>query len=400
LSTALRPRLLVDVTQYVSWPATSGVQRVLRHLAEDWPGQRVEARFGFIEHGRYVTGPIAELGYVIGSTFRGCGHLGIEARSGFVRRALRETVSAAISIREIETSFDAYLLPEPSLRQDNIAIAARLLESRRTTAFFVYYDALPLTHPQFFPPAIEREAPLIRYNRTVSRSDNVAFISSATRRVFEARIARRSPQHAIVARLGADGLKPMQSRQPDMPTFTIVGTIERRKRHLVVLNAFEQLWAAGHDYRLVVIGPPGSDTGLIERLRKHSRTTRVTWIEMADDDEIAIALSRSSAMVFISEAEGYGLPPLEALALGCPVIVAEGLPALEGLSSAGQLRLGTVTEERIGSAVRTLADPASNAAYRRAIEDLRLPTWERFAARVEQWVASVLSNEGGGNRHD
>jgi glycosyltransferase involved in cell wall biosynthesis len=340
------------------------------------------------------------LGYVIGSTFRGCGHLGIEARSGFVRRALRETVSAAISIREIETSFDAYLLPEPSLRQDNIAIAARLLESRRTTAFFVYYDALPLTHPQFFPPAIEREAPLIRYNRTVSRSDNVAFISSATRRVFEARIARRSPQHAIVARLGADGLKPMQSRQPDMPTFTIVGTIERRKRHLVVLNAFEQLWAAGHDYRLVVIGPPGSDTGLIERLRKHSRTTRVTWIEMADDDEIAIALSRSSAMVFISEAEGYGLPPLEALALGCPVIVAEGLPALEGLSSAGQLRLGTVTEERIGSAVRTLADPASNAAYRRAIEDLRLPTWERFAARVEQWVASVLSNEGGGNRHD
>jgi len=326
--------------------------------------------------------------------------LGVEVRSEFVRDALRGTVSATISTRDVETSFDAYLLPEPSLRKDSIAVAIRLLDSGRTTPFFVYYDALPLTHPEFFLLDVEREVPLIRYNSAVSHSENVAFISGSIRRVFEARIARRRLQHAVVTRLGADGLRPVQSQRPETPTFTVVGTIEPRKRHLVVLDAFEQLWAAGHDYRLVVIGPPGSDNALVERLRRHSRTTRVTWIERADDDEIAFALSQSSAMVFISEAEGYGLPPLEALAVGCPVIVSAELPALEGLSSAGQLRLGPVTVESIISAVRTLADPDSNAAYRAAIEDLRLPTWERFAAGIEQWVASVLSNEGGGNDDD
>jgi glycosyltransferase involved in cell wall biosynthesis len=264
----------------------------------------------------------------------------------------------------------------------------------------VYYDALPLTHPEFFRLDVEREVPLIRYNTTLSRSENVAFISGSIRRAFEARIARRRLRHGVVTRLGADGLRRVPSRQPETPTFTVVGTIEPRKLHVIVLDAFEQLWVAGHDYRLVVIGPQGSDKATVERLRRHSRTRRVTWIERADDDEIAMALSQSSALVFISDAEGYGLPPLEALAVGCPVIVSAGLPALEGLSGAGQLRLVTLTPESIVSAVRILANPESNVTYRTAIGDLPLPTWESFAAQVERWIASVLRNEGAGSKSD
>ena len=65
-----RPRLLVDVTQFVSWPAASGIQRVLRHLAEEWRGDEVEGVYGFIRDGRFVTGPISALGRVIASVFR------------------------------------------------------------------------------------------------------------------------------------------------------------------------------------------------------------------------------------------------------------------------------------------------------------------------------------------
>src|SRR5207248_794516 len=97
--------------------------------------------------------------------------------------------------------------------------------------------------------------------------------------------------------------------------------------------------------------------------------------------------------------EGYGLPPLEALAVGCPVLVSAGLPALEGLSDAGQLRLATVDAESVASAVQTLADRPSNAAYRKAIKDMGLPTWKEFGAALEQWIASVLTREGGANEH-
>ena len=393
-------RLLIDVTQYANWPATSGVQRVLRHLAKEWPSGSIEARFGFIEKGRYLTGEIADLGSVIASTFGETRSNGVDLarRPTSVQKALRRAASGTVATRKVETSFDAYLLPEPSLREDNLAVATRLLHTRSVPSFFIYYDALRLTHPEYFPSDVDRELPVIRYNQVVARAENVACISAMTRAIFESRIARRKPEHAVVLRLGADGLERVDSPQPDLTTFTMVGTVEPRKRHLAVLEAIEHLWAAGDDYRLVVIGPPGSDTALAEILRTYARTRRVTWIEKANDEELAIALSKSAALVFISEAEGYGLPPLEALAVGCPVIVSTELPALEGLPEAGQLRLGTIDAATIASGLQELADPVSNAAYRRAIENLRLPTWAQFTAALEQWIGLVLSKERGGDK--
>lgn len=394
--TGAEANLLVDVTQYVSAPATSGVQRVLRHLARDWPGRTIEARYGFIEDRHYAMGPLSELGSVIASTFRatsGTHASGIEARAETVRDALRETADRIIPSDHVEGSFDAYLLPEPTLNAEILAVAMRLQDSPQTTPFFLYYDALPLTHPQFFRARDVDQAGFTKYHRSVVRSDNVAFISQAVRALFEKRIARGTPSNAIVARPGADGLPPVRQLRSPSATFTIVGTVEPRKQHRVVLDAFEQLWASGRDYQLVVLGAPGgAQPGVLERLRTLSRTSRVEWIERARDEDICNALSRSSAMVFVSDGEGYGLPPLEALAVGCPVIVAEDLPALEGLASAGQIRLRTINAQTVAAAIDLLADPAANAAHRRAIDDLSLPTWEQFASDLEHWITIVLDS--------
>lgn len=387
------PQLLVDVSQYASAPARSGVQRVLRHLAEDWASTAVEARFGFIDDDSYVTGPLRELGPVIASTFRTDGRpdeLDAHPRAR-VQRLLQKRSDRIVPTDDVETAFDAYLLPEPTLREDNLAVAMRLQDSSREP-FFIYFDALPLTHPQFYPRGADVAATVTRYHQAVSRSENVAFISEDARRNFELRIARRKPKNAIVARPGADALQHARTQRLETPTFTIVGTVEPRKRHRLVLDVFEELWAAGRDYTLVVLGAPGWERpDLLERLEQLSRTSRVQWIDRADDEDISDALSRSTALLFVSDAEGYGLPPLEALALGCPVIVATDLPALEGLPDGGQLRLPRITVESVCTAVETLADPVRNAAYRRAIRDLPLPTWQQFARDIENWIASVLS---------
>jgi len=372
---------------------------VLRHLAGNWPGERFEPSYGFLENRRYVVGRLSSLGEVIGSTFGEHARLDVQTRAATVRKALRATATASIARHELQATFDAYVLPEPSFHKESIAVASRLMRSEGTTAFFMYYDALPLTHPEFFHLDAEREMPLIRYNTTVARSDNVAFISGWIREVFEARIARRTLRNAVVTRLGADGLIKAPPRPPPTPTFTVVGTLEPRKRYSTLLDAFERLWMEGHHFRLVVIGSPASDTEAVERLRRHSRAARLTWFEHADDDELATALSQSSGMIFISDAEGYGLPPLEALAVGCPVIVSADLPALDAVPDAGQLRLETVTAESLVSAIKTLADPISNEVYRAAIAELVLPTWEAYAGDVEHWVASVLDDERKDNGH-
>jgi glycosyltransferase involved in cell wall biosynthesis len=387
-----RPRLLVDVTQFVSWPAASGVQRVLRHLADEWRGDEIEGLYGFIRDGRFVTGPISALGSEIASVFR-TSSTGAPASTEDVELALTDTSEWSVSADDVEQAVDGYLLPEPTLRTDSLELAARLHGSTGAIPFFIYYDLLPLTHPQFFAPRSDGGLVVTRYHWTLARAANVAFISEAVRKDFESRIARRAVLNGIVARPGADGLGRAVSAAPARPSFVTIGTVEPRKRHRLMLEALERLWAADRDFRLVILGTAGGeDPELIDRLRQLSATERLTWIERPDDDDVANELSRASAILFPSGGEGYGLPPLEALAVGCPVIAVEDLPALEGLPSDGQIRLRTPTVEALVTAVETLADPTSNAAYRRDIANLQLPTWQRFTADVERWIAAALTH--------
>jgi glycosyltransferase involved in cell wall biosynthesis len=364
---------------------------VLHHLACAWPEGVIDARFGFISGGRYVTGPVDALGVAIGATFQAGSSSSTTSEA--MQGILRSECDQIVAISDIDKSFRAYLLPEPSFRRDNLAVAEGLQNAPRTTSFFIYYDALPLTDPQFFPRGADKIGALPRYHQAVAASENVAFISERTREVFESRVARRVPTNAIVSRPGANGLVPVTGvgAHTERPTFTVLATIEPRKGQRVVLEAFERLWAAGRDYRLVFIGAPGPEQPeFLARIRKQTSTTRLEWIEEAGDDAVASALARSSAMVFLPLAEGYGLPPLEALASGCPVIVPADLPALEGLSDAGQVRLSAVTAESVVSAVETLAGAEANAAYRRAISNLKLPTWKQFADEVESWIEAGL----------
>ena len=183
-------------------------------------------------------------------------------------------------------------------------------------------------------------------------------------------------------------------------TFSILGTIEPRKRHRVVIEAFEHLWSAGHDFRLVILGAEGwEQPELIERIRKLALTTRVEWIERPSDNDVAATLARSWAVIFTPYAEGYGLPPLEALAAGCPVIVASDLPALEEIPQAGQIRLDQVNPDTVAGAVETLAQIDRNDSLRSAIGGLALPTWREFASDVEEWIASVLDGDAAHSPH-
>ena len=384
-------RLLVDVTQYVSWPATSGVQRVLWHLTEEWPAANLDASYGFAHRGRYVTGPISKLAAFIASTFQS--KTGTEASSESAHDAL-SAGAVRVAAGDIERFFRAYLLPEPTLSWESLAVAERLLGSRQVIPWFIYYDALPLTHPHLFGPHSDHGLVVTRYHRALARAENIAFISQAVRDGFETRIARRRVPNAIVTRPGANGLRRVEQIAPARPTFVTIGTIEPRKRHRLILETFEQLWAAGRDYRLVILGSAGAEEDeLIARLREMSSTSRLTWIEQPNDQVVAEELAGASAMLFLSDGEGYGLPPLEALAVGCPVAVATGLPSLEGLPGGGQIRLETVTVAALASAVETLANPASYAEHRRAIADVPLPTWRQFAHDVADWISSGVGSE-------
>ena len=124
------------------------------------------------------------------------------------------------------------------------------------------------------------------------------------------------------------------------------------------------LWREGVDFRLVLIGAVEPDA-LAEQalLRRLAGEERLVCLGAAPDAVVREAyLGRARALLFPSEGEGFGLPPVEALFCGIPVIVAAGLPALEGVPPLGQIRLSPPDRDNVAAALRTLFDDGAASA--------------------------------------
>jgi glycosyltransferase involved in cell wall biosynthesis len=120
--------------------------------------------------------------------------------------------------------------------------------------------------------------------------------------------------------------------EPDTPYFLTVSTIEPRKNHLVLLDAFRAARAAGLQLRWIVVGAPGYRSRRIVEILKKSAGVDVLGHVSAQSLE---RLYRGAAFhVTPSIAEGFGFPPLEAMARGIPTIASSGSAMDETLTDA------------------------------------------------------------------
>lgn len=117
---------------------------------------------------------------------------------------------------------------------------------------------------------------------------------------------------------------PRPSAPDGPPTVLIVGTIEPRKNLTTLLDAMPYVWNELPDARLVVAGRVGwrSDR-IMEKLHEACRTSRVTFVAQPSDAQLAQLFEEASLFVYPSAYEGFGLPVLEAMAHGLPVIASD-----------------------------------------------------------------------------
>ncbi len=234
---------------------------------------------------------------------------------------LRKAALARASKPVTPVAGDTLVLMEyPEAERRELIVRAKAAGARIVA---VVYDLIPLRFPGYFVDP----SPWLEWFDWISRhADRVVTISQAVEREFAAAYPHAAHKLGYF-HLGGDFAPPARVGAPPIAPgyFLMVGTLEPRKGHQVALDAFERLWSAGKDVSLVIVGRPGWLTeGLMERIRGHAELgRRLVWLDDADDAALEAAYRGAHALIAASEAEGFGLPLVEAMLRGVPVLASD-----------------------------------------------------------------------------
>lgn len=205
----------------------------------------------------------------------------------------------------------------------------RRVKKRRLRPLFFVHDLIPLTHAEYCRPG-EHKKHTARMNTVLEVGAGVIANSAATLAELNGYAQRQ--QHGMPLSVVAH-LAPARLPEPDrngllgQPYFVILGTIEPRKNHWLVLQLWRQIVEQfGRSApKLVVIGQRGWECENVVDLLERCDALKgfVHEIERCSDSDLATWLGGARALLFPSFVEGYGMPLVEALAMHVPVIASD-----------------------------------------------------------------------------
>lgn len=313
-----RRQLLVDISELVQRDARTGIQRVVRSVLKEWlenppDNHRVEPVYATAtEPYRYAR----------------------RFAANFIGAPIDRLSDEPIDFAPGDVFFALDLQPQ---LQTAKAPFYQHLRRQGVTVKFMVYDLLCVLQPEHFLPGSGEG--FSRWLKVIGESDGAVCISQAVadelREWMEASTWNRLRSFKIDANtLGADvdGSAPTRGL-PDnasdvlaiikeRPSFLIVGTLEPRKGHTEVLDAFEYLWDTRTDANLVIVGKQGwMVERLVERLRAHEELgKRLIWLEGISDEYLEKVYAVSTCLIAASYGEGFGLPLIEAAQHNLPII--------------------------------------------------------------------------------
>jgi len=235
---------------------------------------------------------------------------------------------------------DVLLLADASWKSEALWKHAGAWRQRGARIGLVVYDLIPIVTPQFSANLLV--GPFEKFMRRASAETDFAIaISKHSASEFRAFAVKTGApgwgeERAGWFRLGADKWASGQKQASEdaraaMDTlgersvYLAVGTLEVRKNHAALLDAFDELWKRGRDVGLVIIGNYGwKSQEIAQRIQAHAEFgKRLFWFTKATDADLESWYRHSRSVVMASLAEGFGLPVVEALVRGRPVIASD-----------------------------------------------------------------------------
>lgn len=268
-------------------------------------------------------------------------------------------------------------------------------------ALYFLHDLIPITHPEYCRPG-EAQLHHQRLKTMLSTAGAIVVNSAATGSELAAYAQKQglTPPPCVVAHL-APGLlpEPLPQRPLSQPYFVMLGTIEPRKNHLLILQVWRRLIEHMPDCvpRLVVVGQRGWECEQVVDLLERCEALRGVVLEQprCTDHELATWLAHAQALLFPSFAEGYGMPLVEALSLRVPVLASDLLAFREVAGNVPEY-LDPLDGPGWARAIEAYAQPGSvqRQAQCDRMAGWQAPTWESHFEQVDALMKQCFAVVG------
>jgi glycosyltransferase involved in cell wall biosynthesis len=235
------------------------------------------------------------------------------------------------------------------------------------------HDLSPLEHPEWFRPGFAAWYRLFlpalarRVRKVFTPSE---YVKQKVMRRFGIRNVTVTPNGVDHSVFHPGAGQP----QIDLPRryLLFVGTLEPRKNLSLLLCAWDELKDHFKETWLVIAGAGG---GVFRKMQLSQNVERVRFLGYVDDRTLAGLYANAALFVLPSQDEGFGLPALEAMASGTPVIVSEGGALPEVVGEAGL----TFCPSNRGELMNLLGEGLSNTTLRAQLRDKGLERSQKFS---------------------
>lgn len=318
-----------------------------------------------------------------------------ECMTGQIREGLREVVWNDRAASFMEKGSRRVFQPEASdwlftpelFSEEERSGFGGWLGSRPCRVAALYHDSIPMRFPEFtWPHSVARHP---GYLKLLAGFDvvfaNSEFSATELRDYWRWLGVNGVPPVAVS--LGADGfgtkrssIDPSRSKRRSI---VMVGIVEVRKNQSAVLDAAEQLWGDGLEFSLSFAGRVNPHFGkpVARRMKSLSRAGRpIVHLEKASDQEVTRLLKSARFALMPSLAEGCGLPVLESLWSGVPVVCSDIVPLRESATGGGCVVVSTNgAGDLMATMRRLLTDDSEINDLAQAAVSRPLPTWNDTA---------------------
>jgi len=270
----------------------------------------------------------------------------------------------------------------------------------RTPVVTTLYDAIPFAHPEWGNPRLRGVKNWLLRTAAANAARVIAISAAAVDELVEHYRVERARVRVVHLGVAAHWFDTPSERAQEQAGrldlapgyFLFVGTLQPRKNVAALLEAYDRLPAAVQAaHQLVIVGRYGWGVPEVrDALRARRAGKRVVWLDYVDREVLHAVYRNAGAFVFPSLAEGFGLPVLEALASGLPV-VASDLPVVREVAGDHALLCRATDVDALGNAMNEALGVARSAAA-----DARRQAWARrfdwltCAARTIEVYREVL----------